>query len=92
MDMPAVLSALERLTEEELVQLNHLIVARLRIMRDIRSHNKMMNFRVGQAVRFRTGSGEVVRGVIKSHNRKSVTVLTDTMGSWRVSPEFIEAE
>jgi hypothetical protein len=88
LDLPAVLSALERLTEEELVQLNHIIVARLRLMRQIHSHNKMMMFRVGQPVRFTSGTGQVIRGVVKSHNRKSVTVWSETHGSWRVAPEF----
>ena len=92
MEMPAVMSALEQLTEEELVQLNHVIVARIRLIQQIRTHNKMFDFRVGQRVRFSSASGEVIRGVVKSHNRKSVTVLSETSGSWRVSPQFLEAE
>ena len=38
-NLPAVLSVLDRLTEDELVQLNHVVVQRLRLMRQIRSHS-----------------------------------------------------
>ena len=92
MDLPAVLSALERLTEEELIQLNHIIVARLRLMGEVKSHGKMMQFRLGQPVRFTAGSGQVIRGVVKSHNRKSVTVISQTHGIWRVGPGLLEAD
>ena len=91
-DLPAVLSVLDRLTEEELVQLNHVIVARLRLMQQIRSHNQMMNFRIGQAVRFTTVTGQVIRGRIKSLNRKSVTVFSDTSGTWRVAPALLQPD
>jgi len=91
-NLPALLSVLERLTEEELVQLNHVIVARLRLMQQIRSHGQMMNFRIGQAVHFTTAAGQVIRGVVKSHNRKSVTVLSDAQVAWRVAPGFLQAD
>jgi hypothetical protein len=91
-NLPALVSVLDRLTEEELVQLNHVIVARLRLMQQIRTHGQMMNFRIGQAVRFADASGQLVRGVVKSHNRKSVTILTDCGCQWRVSPHLIQAD
>jgi hypothetical protein len=91
-NLPALLSVLERLTEEELVQLNHVIVARLRLMQQIRSHDQMMNFRIGQAVHFTTDTGQVIRGIIKSHNRKSVTVLSDAQVAWRVAPALLHAD
>ena len=91
-NLPALLSVLERLTEEELVQLNHVIVARLRLMQQIRSHDQMMNFRIGHAVHFTTDTGQVIRGIIKSHNRKSVTVLSDAQVAWRVAPALLHAD
>jgi hypothetical protein len=91
-NLPKVLSVLDRLTEEELVQLNHVIVERLRLMRQIRSHGQMMNFRIGQRVRFTTASGEIIRGVISRYNRKSVTIVSDLRSQWRVSPALIEPE
>ncbi|HWP41400.1 MAG TPA: hypothetical protein VNL70_10780, partial [Tepidisphaeraceae bacterium] len=50
--LPRVLPVLEMLTEEELVQLNHIVVARLRLMQQIRAHGAMTQFRIGQRVRF----------------------------------------
>jgi hypothetical protein len=90
--LPAMVSVLEPLTEEELVQLNHVIVARLRLMRQVRAHGQMMNFHIGQAVRFDDGRGQLVRGMVKSHNRKSVTIVTDCGCQWRVSPHLLQAD
>ena len=88
-NLPRVLSVLDLLTEEELVQLNHVIIARLRLMQQIRSHGQMMNFRIGQRVHFTSADGQLIRGIVKSHNRKSVTVLTETQLAWRVSPGLL---
>lgn len=91
-NLPRVLSALEMLTEEELVQLNHVIVQRLRLMQQIRAHGKMINLRVGQRVKFKSPNAEVVRGTISRMNRKSVTVVTEGNGQWLVAPELLEVE
>ena len=88
--LPAVLSVLDRLTEEDLAQLNRIIVARLRLMHDIRSHQHMMNLRVGQRVEFTTTAGRQLRGTITRHNRKSVSIVTDEGVQWRVAPEFLK--
>jgi len=88
--LPRVLSVLDLLTEDELVELNHRVVQRLRLMQEIRAHGNMMNFRIGQRVCFTNPAGQVVRGVLARHNRKSVTVVTDTGHQWRVSPSLLE--
>jgi hypothetical protein len=90
--LPRVLSVLDLLTEEELVQLNHVIVARLRLMQQIKAHGTMMNFRIGQRVRFTTATGQVVRGTVARHNRKSVSLVTETGHQWRVSPALLQAD
>jgi hypothetical protein len=86
------LSVLDQLTEEELVQLNRVIVARLRLMQQIKAHGQMMNLRLGQRVRFTAAAGQLVRGTISRHNRKSVTVITDDGHQWRVSPSLLQAD
>jgi hypothetical protein len=91
-NLPRILSVLELLTEEELVQLNHVIVQRLRLMQQIRAHGRMVNLRVGQSVSFTNSTGQRIRGVIARHNRKSVTVVTPTGEQWRVAPGLIQAE
>lgn len=90
--LPRVLSVLDQLTEEELSHLNHVIVARLRLMQQIREHGRMMNLHVGQSVRFTTSGGQLIRGVVARHNRKSVTVVTPEGGQWRVSPSLLQPE
>lgn len=90
--LPRVLSVLDMLTEEELVQLNHIIVERLRLMHQIKAHGAMMNFRIGQRVRFTNPAGQVIRGVLTRHNRKSVTIVTDDGHQWRVGPSMIQQD
>ena len=87
--LPQVLSALERLTEEELAQLNQVVVARLRLMHRIREHGHMTAFRLGQHVEFSDRGGRVLRGVVTRHNSKSVTVIADNGVQWRVAPSLL---
>ena len=91
-NLPRVLAVLDLLTEEELVRLNHVILQRLRLMREIRAHDQMMSFHIGQQVRFTTSYGEVVHGTVSRQNRKSVTIVTSAGGQWRVSPGLLEPE
>ncbi|MGD0542575.1 MAG: hypothetical protein ABSB33_13765 [Tepidisphaeraceae bacterium] len=89
-NLPTVLSVLDRLTEEELVQLNHVVIERLRLIQQIRSHGQMMNFRLGQRVQFKNTSGQLIRGVIARYNRKSVTIVADDGIQWRVAPGLLQ--
>jgi hypothetical protein len=91
-NLTRVLSVLDLLTEEELVQLNRIVVERLRLMQQIKAHGAMMSLRIGQRVRFTSTSGEPVRGTVTRHNRKSVTVVTDAGHHWRVAPDLLQAE
>jgi len=91
-NLPKVLSALEMLTEEELIQLNQMVIARLRLMQQIRAHGAMMNLRLGQRVKFTTTTGQLVRGTVSRHNKQSVTVVTDSGAQWRVAPGLLEVE
>jgi hypothetical protein len=84
-----ILARLDQFTEAELVHLNRLVVERLRLMRQVRDHQTMIQFRVGQRVAFTTGSGEHVRGVLTKYNRRSVTVLADVGQSWTVAPGLL---
>jgi hypothetical protein len=90
-DLPKVLSVLEQLTEEELIELNRVIVARLRLMQQIREHGHMAGLRLGQLVEFTDAAGRALRGVVARHNRKSVTVVTDNGMQWRVAPSLLRA-
>jgi hypothetical protein len=91
-NLPRVLSVLELLTEEELYQLNQIVIRRLRLMQQIRAHGQMMNLRLGQRVQFNSNAGALIRGTIARHNRKSVTVVTDSGEKWTVAPALLKAD
>ena len=80
---------IDDLSEEELLDLNHRIVERLKFLDQARAHFAMMEFRVGERVEFTTREGRVQTGMIAKFNRKTVSVLTDGDRKWKVSPELL---
>ena len=85
----AILSRLEEFTQEELIHLNHVIVERLRLMTQVRAHQTMINFRIGQRVQFTASDGRQIVGTLTKFNRKSVTICAGDAGHWRVAPSII---
>lgn len=83
---------IDALTETELRDLNHRIVERIRLIQQMKAHKAMMNFSVGEKVKFRATSGEIIRGIITRYNRKTVSVITNDHRQWNVSPTFIERD
>lgn len=81
---------IDRLTEAELVDLNHRIVARLRLLQQTRSHVQMLEFKVGERVQFQPDGHPPVTGVLTRYNRKTVTVIADTGQQWNVAPQFLQ--
>ena len=43
---------IDKLSEPELIDLNHRIIARLRFVREMRAHAEMLEFRIGERSRF----------------------------------------
>lgn len=80
---------IDSLSEEDLIELNHKIVARLRFLSQMRSHSKMLNFRIGERVKFRPDGRPEVTGILTQYNRKTVTVITDSGAHWRVAPGLL---
>lgn len=80
---------IDRLSEEELIDLNHRVVERLRFIRQAHAHHAMLQFRIGEVVSFEPDGRGRVEGVITRYNKKSVTVLTADGQQWRVSPGFL---
>lgn len=80
---------IDRLTEGELVDLNHRIVARLKFMQQMRAHVDMLDFRIGEHVSFQPDGHPTLTGVIAKYNRKTVTVITENGQQWRVSPALL---
>lgn len=81
---------IDHLTEDELVDLNHRIVERLRFFRQARAHQAMLQFKIGERVCFRTDSGELVTGTLTQYNRKTVSIVTDAGHRWNVSPALLQ--
>ena len=77
------------LSEAELIDLNHRVVARLRALRDMRAHVGMLEFRIGDRVTFQPPGRERLSGVLTRYNRKSVTVITDEGAQWNVAPSLL---
>ncbi len=68
---------IDQLTESELIDLNHRIVARLRFLRHLESHASMLEFRIGERVTFNPDGRPPVTGMITRYNKKTVSIVTD---------------
>jgi hypothetical protein len=80
---------IDKLTEAELIDLNHRIVERLRLLNQLRAHVDMLEFRIGDRVSFQPDGRPLVTGMLTRYNKKTVTVITDTGQRWNVTPTFL---
>jgi hypothetical protein len=80
---------IDKLTEAELVDLNHRIVARLKMLNEMRAHAQMLEFKIGDRVSFQPEGQSPVVGMLTRYNRKSVTIITDEGQQWNVSPMLL---
>jgi hypothetical protein len=78
-----------KLSEGELLALNRQIVERLRLLQQVRTHERMLEFRVGDRVSFEPEGRGVLFGVLLRYNKKTVTVLTESGEQWKVSPGLL---
>ena len=83
---------IDRLTEEELVDLNNRVVERLRFLHQMRAHGQMLQFKIGDRVSFQPEGRPVVVGMLTRYNRKTVTVMTDSGQRWNVSPTLLRQD
>ena len=80
---------IDHLTEEELVELNHRIVERLKFLESMHTHKEMMQFNPGEQVSFEPpGRGRQI-GTLVKYNKKTVTVITESGQKWNVSPHLL---
>jgi hypothetical protein len=80
---------IDSFSEDELIELNHKVVARLRFLNQMRSHSAMLDFRIGERVKFYPGGGPVVVGTLTRYNKKTVTVVADSGQHWNVAPGLL---
>lgn len=79
---------IDGLSLEELVQLNHRVVERIKMLQAMQAHVDMMAFNLGARVSFDTQDGRQL-GTLVKYNRKTVTILGDDGRQWRVSPALL---
>jgi hypothetical protein len=80
---------IDKLTEPELIDLNHRIVERLRFLQQMRAHKQMLEFKIGDRVAFQADGRGKVEGMLTRYNRKSVTIITDDGHHWNVAPALL---
>lgn len=83
---------IDKLTEAELVDLNHRVVERLRLIRQLRSHKAMLEFRIGDRVVFEPPDRPIQRGTITRYNRNTVSVVTTSGQRWTVAPSLLRRD
>ena len=76
---------IDKLSEEELIDLNQRIVERLRFLNQMRAHSQMLDFRIGERVTFQSEERPALAGILIRYNRKTVTLITDAGQHWNVS-------
>jgi hypothetical protein len=81
--------SIDQLTEAELIDLNHRIVERLRVLNQLRAHTRMLEFKIGDRVAFQPEGHRPVTGMLTRYNKKTVTVITDDGQRWNVAPSFL---
>lgn len=80
---------IDKLTEEEPVDLNNRIVQRLRLLHQARSHERMLDFKIGDRVSFEPEGQGVLGGILTRYDKKPVTVITGAGERWNVAPHFL---
>lgn len=80
---------IDQLTEDELIELNHRIVERLKFLESMHTHKEMMQFNPGEQVSFEPpGRGRQI-GTLVKYNKKTVTIITESGQKWNVSPHLL---
>jgi hypothetical protein len=80
------------MSETELLDLNHRVVARLRLLQQVRTHQAMLGFSLGERVWFQPEGQARRHGVVTRYNKKTITVVTDAGEHWKVSPPALHKD
>jgi len=55
----------------------------------MRSHSRMLDFRIGERVKFHAAGRPELTGILTQYNKKTVTVITDSGERWNISPSLL---
>ena len=81
---------IDSLSYEELIELNHKIVERLKFLDLMHTHEEMMQFKPGDQVSFEPSGRGKQFGTLVKYNKKTVTVITESGQKWNVSPHLLK--
>ena len=81
---------INKLTDNELLDLNQKIVARLKSLQQIKIQKSMKEFRLGDRVSFSSPNGEIIEGMLTKQKKKTVNVMADDGIQWTVSPGLLK--
>ena len=80
---------LDSMSYDELIELNHKIVEKLKFLDSMHTHKKMMQFSPGDQVCFEPSGRGKQFGTLVKYNQKTVTVITESGQKWNVSPHLL---
>jgi len=80
---------IDSLSYDELLELNHKIVARLKFLESMHAYKKMVQFNPGDQVCFEPPGRDKLFGTLVQYNKKTVTVITESGQKWNVSPHLL---
>lgn len=77
------------LNYEELLELNHKIIERLKFLDSMNPQKEMSKFNPGDEVHFSHPTQGRLTGTLLKHNQKTVTIVTTSGQRWNVSPHLL---
>ena len=80
---------IDHLGVAELIDLNRRVVERLRFLRQMHAHSRMLEFSIGDRVSFQPPGRERLFGLLTRYNKKTVTVITEKGEQWNVAPALL---
>lgn len=81
-------SVLGKLSEQQLIQLNRMVIERLKLFHKAKSIVELSKFACGDKVSFEY-EGRTRFGTIIRLNQKTATVIADDNVTWKISPGFL---
>jgi len=83
---------IDELTEAELIDLNHRIVERLRFLSQMRSHERMIEFKIGDRVTFQPEGRPPVTGMLVAIIRRRLRSSQRTGSNGTCLPVFLHRQ
>jgi hypothetical protein len=82
-------SDIDSMSYNDLIELNHKIVERLKFLDAMHAHKEMMQFSPGDQVCFDLASRGKQFGTLVRFNKKTVTIITESGQQWNISPHLL---